>query len=167
MPFRLLSEYMRQVSIFLHILWLIGCGFWAYEFMSLEVRPRENMGLVLSDSRDALVILFFGIMAAGFVIFAVFFVLKLIYNLFHDGVESLFPLKWHSIIKPSTYLVLLFFASSFTGPIKVAGLTAYNQVSAVVRTSQQRDIIIRKDIPEDFERQLSDLLRSIESRNKE
>lgn len=167
MPCRLLSEYKRQISIFLHVLWLVGCGLWAYEFMTLKVQPRENAGLVLSDSRDALVILFFGIMAAGFVIFAAFFVVKLIYNLFHEGMESLFPAKWHTIVRPVSYLTLLYFAFSFTGPIKVAGLTAYNQVAAIVQTSQQRDIIIRKEIPEDFERKLNELIRLIDGSDEE
>jgi len=160
--FQLILEHKRPVSLFLYFLWLAGCGFWLYQLMITDVKPKENFGLVLTDSRDALAILCFGALGAVFVLAAVVFLIKFIYNLFHDGMESFFSVRWHAIVRPASYLLVLCCAFSFTGTIKSTGLTAYNQIAGLFRTSQQHSIILEKDIPDDLEKKLSGLMKMIE-----
>ena len=166
-PFQFFLEHKRQVAIFLYTAWLLGCGYWLYQLMIIDVKPNANLGLVLTDSRDALVILFFGTLGSVFVLFFAWFMIKFIYNLFHDGIESFFSSRWHSLVKPASYLVVLCFAFSFTGTIKAAGLTAYNQIVELVHTSKQHNIIIEKEIPDDLEKKLSRLMNIIEKDGQE
>ncbi len=166
-PFQLFIEYKRYIALVLYMIWLIGCGYWFYQLMIIDVKPKTDLGLILTDSRDALVILFFGAIGSIFVVFFVFFIIKLIYNLFHDGIESLFSVHWHSLVKPVCYLAILYVAFPFTGTIKVAGMTAYNQVAELIHTSRHRDIILEKEGPDDLEGKLNKLLKLIEKNKQE
>jgi hypothetical protein len=165
-PVQLLIEHKKHVSLVLYIVWIIGCCSWIYDMIFMDVSPRADMGMNINDSRDALAILFFGTIGSVFVSFFAFFIIKLIYNLFHDGVESFFSVKWHSLIKPVSYLVILYCAHSFTGAIKLAGMTAYNQVAGLVHTSRQNTLVIHKEAPADLEHKLNSLLKLIEKDEK-
>jgi hypothetical protein len=143
-------------------MWIIGCCFWIYDLIFMDVSPGADMGMSINDSRDALAILFFGTIGSVFVSFFAFFIIKLTYNLFHDGVESFFSVKWHSLVKPVSYLVILYCAHSFTGAIKLAGMTAYNQVAGLIHTSRQNTLVIQKEAPADLEHKLNNLLKMIE-----
>lgn len=166
-PFRLFIKYKKPVELFLYIMWLAGCGYWFYHLMITDVTPSDNLGLGVTDSRDALAILFFGTLGSVFVLFFVLFTIKFIYNLFHEGIESLFSVRWHSLVKPASYLVILCWAFSFTGTIKATGLAAYNQIAELFHTSQQHTLVVEKEIPEDLERKLSGLMKMIEKDEQE
>ncbi|MBI4681790.1 MAG: hypothetical protein HY757_01615 [Nitrospirae bacterium] len=166
-PFQLFIEYKRYIALSLYLIWLIGCGYWLYQLMIIDVKPGANLGLILTDSRDALVILFFGAIGSIFLIFFVFFIIKLIYNLFHDGIESHIPEQWHSLVKPVCYLVILYVAFPFTGTFKVAGMTTYNQVAELIHTSRHQDIIIEKAVTDDLEAKLNKLLKLVEKNKQE
>jgi hypothetical protein len=161
-PVHLLIEHKKHVSMFLYVMWIIGCCFWIYDLIFMDVSPGADMGMSINDSRDALAILFFGTIGSVFVSFFAFFIIKLTYNLFHDGVESFFSVKWHSLVKPVSYLVILYCAHSFTGAIKLAGMTAYNQVAGLIHTSRQNTLVIQKEAPADLEHKLNNLLKMIE-----
>ncbi len=165
--FQLVLEHKRPVALFLYIIWLAGCGCWFYHLMIIDVTPKDNLGLVVTDSRDALAILFFGALGSVFVLLFALFLIKFVYNLFHDGIESFFSVRWHSLVKPASYLVILCFAFSFTGQIKAAGLTGYKQVAELVHTSQQHTIVMDKETADDLERKLSDLMKTIRKDNQE
>jgi hypothetical protein len=166
-PFRLVQEHKRPIEYFLYAVWLAGCGHWFYQLMIIDVKPKENLGLVLTDPRDALAVLFFGTLGSVFVLLFASFIIKLIYNLFHDALESFFSIRWHSLVKPAAYLVILFFAFSFTGMVKTAGLTAYNQIAVLVNTSNRNSIISVKEIPDDLEKKLSGLIKMIEEGDRQ
>jgi hypothetical protein len=166
-PFQFLVRHKSHIELILYILWLIGCGYWGYRLIVIDAKPQTTWGINISDSRDAMVYLFFGLIGSVFVLFFVYFILKLFYNLFHEGIQSLFPIPWYSIVKPVSYLVILYFIFPFTGNIKAAGLTAYNEVVKLVHTSKQHDIVIEKEIPVDIEEKLSDLLNAFEKDKQE
>jgi hypothetical protein len=166
-PFQLIQEYKRPVALFLHIMWLAGFGYWCYHLMTISVRPKDNLGLVVTDSRDALAILFFGTLGVIFVLSFVFFIIKFIYNLFHEGIESLFSVRWHSLVKPVSYLVILCCAFSFTATIKATGLTAYNQIAELVHASQRHSLVVEKEMPDDLEKKLSSLIKILEKDGRE
>jgi hypothetical protein len=165
-PLRLFIEHKRQIALFLYITWLIGCGYWFYQLMIIDVKPKADPGLVLTDSRDALVLLFFGIIGFVFVAFFAFFAIKYIHNLFQGGIESLFSVRWHSVVKPVSYLVILYFSFSYIGTIKMAGLTAYSQVAEIVQKSKQHDVIIIKNNSEDVEEKVSGLLNLMDRKGQ-
>jgi len=166
-PFQLFLEHKRHVTIFLYTAWLSGCGYWLYQMMVADVKASPNFGLVLTDSRDALVILFFGALGSVFVLFFTWFMIKFIWNLFHHGIDSFFSVRWHSLVKPVSYLIILCFAFSFTGTIKATGLTAYKQISELVHTSRSHSLVVEKEIPDDLEKKLSSLMKIIEKDNQE
>ncbi|MEW6600985.1 MAG: hypothetical protein AB1499_08435 [Nitrospirota bacterium] len=165
--FQLIHRHKKSVAAVLNIIWIAGCGYWLYHMMNMDVKPKEDMGLVVTDSRDALTLLFFGALGFVFVLFFIFFVVKFVYNMFHDGIESCFSIRWHSIVKPVSYLMILYFVFPFTGTIKAAGLTAYNQVAGLLDTSLQHDLVIEKQIPDDLEKKLSGLMKLIEKDGQE
>lgn len=166
-PFQFILEHIRPVALFLYVILLVGCGYWFYELMIIDAKPKYSLGLVVTDSRDALAILFFGALGSVFVISFALFIIKFIYNLFHNGIESFFSNRWHALVRPASYLVILCFAFSFTGPIKTAGLTGYNQVAELVHTSRQHTIIMDKETADDLERKLSGLMKTIQKDNQE
>lgn len=166
-PFQFILEHKRPVALLLYVMWLAGCAYWFYELMIIDAKPKDNLGFVVTDSRDALAILFFGALGSVFVLSFALFIIKFIYNLFHNGIESFFSNRWHSLVRPASYLVILCFAFSFTGPIKTAGLTGYNQVAELVHTSRQHTIIMDKETADDLERKLSGLLKTIRKDNQE
>lgn len=166
-PFRLIDEYKRPIVFFLYLMWVAGCGYWVYQLMMVDAKPKDSLGLEMTDSRDALAILFFGTLFSVFVLFIAWFIIKFIYNLFHNGIESFFSVRWHSLVKPVSYLGILCLAFSFTGPIKAAGLTAYNQVAGLVHTSRRHTIVIDNETAGDIERKLSVLMKMIGKDNQE
>jgi hypothetical protein len=92
---------------------------------------------------------------------------KFLYNLYHDGIESLFSIRWHSLLKPAGYLVILYFVFPFTGTIKAAGLTAYNQIVELVHKSKQSSIVLEQEIPDDLEKKIPGLMKFIEKDGQE
>lgn len=165
--FQLVLEYKRPLAIFLYTIWLAGCGYWFYQLMIIDVTPKDNLGLVVNDSRDALAILFFGTIGAVFVLLLALFIIKFMYNLFHNGIETFFSVRWHSLVRPASYLLILCFAFLFTGTVKATGLTAYNQVAGLFHISKQHNIIIEKEVPDNLEKKLSELMKMIEKDRQE
>ncbi len=138
-------NYRGHIALFLYLLWLAGCGYWFYQLIIIDVRPITDLDLGISDPRDAVVIVSFSIFGFVFVSMFVFYIIKFIYNLFHGGIYFFFPVQWYPLVKSVSYLVILCFAFSFTANIKVAGLTAYNQVLELVNISRQHDPVIEID----------------------
>ena len=155
----LFMGHKHRIAFVIYLFCFAGSGYWLYHMAILDVQPASDLRFVLKDSREALVILFFGVLGLAFLIFFVLFIIKFLYNLFEGGIETLFASQWHSIVKPLGYLIILYFAFSFTGTIKVAGLTAYYQVADLVRVSNQHDFIIKRDMSMDAEEKMSMLLK--------
>ena len=162
-----INKHKDNIALILNTLLLAGCGYWVYQLIIIDVSPHNNWSIGISDSRDALALLFFGMYGFVFVLFFVWFIIKFIYNLFHDGIQSLFPVQWYSLTKPITYLMILCVAFSFTGNIKTAGLTAYSEVAALFHTSKQHAMVIERDDPESTGRKISKLLNLIGNKEKE
>jgi hypothetical protein len=157
--YELFMEHKNRIVFVIYLLCFAGSGYWLYHLTMLDVQPLPDFRFVLKDSREALVILFFGVLGLVFLIFFVLFLLKFLCNLFEGGIETLFASQWHSIVRPLGYLIILYFVFSFTGTIKVAGLTAYCQVADLVRVSNQHDFILKNDISLDAEEKMSMLLK--------
>jgi hypothetical protein len=145
-PIRWIIDNRERIALILYILWLAGCGYWIYEFILIEAGPRNDWIVTTNDTREALIFIVFGIFGCIFLSFLAFFLLKLIFNLYREGICSLFPTQWHSLIKPISYMILLCFAFEFLDDIKVIGLTAYEQVSHLLDTSGQHDEVIERNI---------------------
>jgi hypothetical protein len=112
--------------------------------------------IITNDPKDAMVFLYFGIFGAFYVALFAFMIINLLYNLFQSGIESVFSIRWYSIGKPLTYMLLLAFAFLYTSNIKAAGLTAYYQVSHMVNTSKKHEAMVEKSM-ENLKRLLYDL----------
>ncbi len=162
-----IARHMGRLSLCLYMVWLAGCGYWIYELIMLDVQLGAGWDLGISDSRDALVYLFFGLLGSIFVLFFVLFTAKLLYNLFQDGVESIFPDQWQSVARSTVYLAILMFAFSHTASIKAAGLSAFYQMSEIVDTSKNRSVIINKKVSvDDLEKKLNALMEMMEEKRK-
>jgi hypothetical protein len=155
-PVQLLTDYREQLSTFLYVLWLAGCGHWIYKVITADAKPIMEWMIITNDPKDAMVFLYFGIFGVFYVTLFAIMVVKLIYNLFQSGIESVFSIRWYSIGKPLTYMLLLAFAFSYTSNIKAAGLTAYYQVSHMVNTSKKHEAMVEKSM-ENLKRLLHDL----------
>jgi hypothetical protein len=155
-PVRLIDEHRERLATFLYVLWLAGCGHWIYKVITADAQPIMQWMIITTDPKDAMVFLYFGIFGAFYVTLFAFMIIKLVYNLFQSGIESVFSIRWYSIGKPLTYMLLLAFAFSYTGNIKAAGLTAYYQVSHMVNTSKKHEAMVEKSM-ENLKRLLSDL----------
>lgn len=162
-PVQFIARHKGHISLGLYILWLAGCGYWVYQLIIIDVKPGVGWDLGINDSREALVYLFFGLLGSIFVLFFVLFTLKLVFNLFQDGFESIFPDQWHSVAKSTIYLLILFCAFSYTGSIKAAGLTAYNQIAEIVNTSKNQNVVLKKEVTvDDLEKKLNALMKMME-----
>jgi uncharacterized membrane protein len=155
-PVQLLIDYREQLSTFLYVLWLAGCGHWIYKVITADAKPVMEWMIITNDPKDAMVFLYFGIFGAFYVTLFAFMIIKLIYNLFQSGIESIFSIRWYSIGKPLSYMLLLAIAFSYTSNIKAAGLTAYYQVSHMVDTSKKHETMVEKSM-ENLKRLLHDL----------
>jgi hypothetical protein len=157
-PVQWLVKHKEQIALFLYILWLAGCGYWFYQFLVIDVRPQTDWIFITDDTREAMVFVFFGSFGLVFVLAFVFFIVKLMYNLFHEGIQFLFPFQWFSLAKSISYLLVLGFAFIYIENIKVVGLTAYNQIDVIVHTSRQHD--------NEVEKNLNNLIRVIDKEKK-
>ena len=155
-PVRIINDQRERLATFLYVLWLAGCGHWIYKVITADAKPIMEWMIITNDPKDAMVFLYFGIFGAFYVTLFAFMIIKLIYNLFQSGIESIFSIRWYSIGKPLTYMLLLAFAFSYTSHIKAAGLTAYYQVSDMVDTSKKHEAMVEKSM-ENLKRLLHDL----------
>jgi len=155
-PVRMFIDHKEHIATFLYVLWLAGCGHWIYKVITADAKPIMEWMIITNDPKDAMVFLYFGIFGVFYVTLFAFMIIKLIYNLFQSGIESVFSIRWYSIGKPLTYMLLLAFAFSYTGNIKAAGLTAYYQVSHMVNTSKKHEAMVEKSM-ENLKRLLHDL----------
>ncbi len=142
----------RIVSLLL-LLWVVGCGFWVFKLITIDVLPRSNWLHLTDNPRDALVYLCFGTFGLVLIIVFASYIMKFIYNMLHGGFQSLLSNNMFSVLKPSIYIIALVFAFSYIEDIKAAGLTAYHQVNQLVDTSNQREAI-----KEDRSRSILDLI---------
>lgn len=161
-PVQLFITYRDQIALFLHILWIAGCGYWIYKFMVIKVHPLRYSFVMITDPQDARIFLSFGILGAVFIIMFSFFILKFIYNLFHGGIYKLLPTRWYSLGRSISYLIILSFAFTYIKHAKVAGLTIYNRVEEIVDISQQYDEIVLKNLSDTQE-----LFRKLDDRIEE
>ena len=166
-PFKWIINNNKRISSLLHVLWIAACGYFIYKVITADARAITSWNMRINDSREALVMIFFGIIASIFIFFLAFFILKLVYNLFIGGIEALFSMQWHPILKSISCLVLLLYAFSFTGNIKSIGLTAYNQFAGLVQTSRQHSLLIQKVSIDEMERKITSLLRVMEEEDEE
>jgi len=127
----------ERIASGLYYLWLAGCVYWVYQLSIVEATARSDWMYIIEDTREALTILFVGSFGLFYVVGIALFILKFIYNLFTEGIESLFPRQWHSVAKSFSYIIILGFSFLYIQNIKVAGLTAYDQVSQMVQTSDR------------------------------
>jgi hypothetical protein len=93
-----INKHKDNIALILNALLLAGCGYWVYQLIIIDVSPHNNWSIGISDSRDALALLFFGMYGFVFVLFFAGYIIKFIYNLFHGGIQSLFPVQWYSLI---------------------------------------------------------------------
>lgn len=132
----------ERIASGLYYLWLTGCVYWVYQLIIVKAKPRPDWLYIIEDTRDALMILFFGSFGLLFFVGIALFIFKFIYNLFTEGIESLFPRQWHSIARSASFIIILGFSFLYIHNIKVAGLTAYDQVSQLVRTSDRHEEVV-------------------------
>ena len=116
-----------------------------------------NWMIITGDPREALAFLLFGAFGFVYILFFVIFIVKLIYNLFHEGMQSIISDKWYSFAKSISYLLLLGLAFSYTENIKAAGLTAYTQAAHIIQTSKQNESMAAKRAAH-----LKDVMQAIE-----
>jgi hypothetical protein len=136
----------EKIAYGLYFLWLAGCAYWIYQFIIMDAVPRPDWLYIIEDTGEALMVLFFGSFGLLYVIGIALFIFKLIYNLFHGGIESIFPKQWQSAARSLSYLLILGISFMYIHSIKTAGLTAYSQVSQLMKTSDQHDQVVEKNI---------------------
>jgi hypothetical protein len=145
-PFKWIIEYKENIASILYLLWIIGCISWLYQLVIVDASPYMGGFFSIDDPRDAIVFLFFGTFGVIYFSFFAFFIIKLIHNMIRGGIDSLFPRKWYSMVRSIGLLICLHFAFIYIGHIKTAGLTAYTQVSQLVRVSNDHSLITKKKI---------------------
>ena len=158
-PVRLFITYRNHIALFLHIMWIAGCGYWIYKFMVIKVTPLKYSFVTITDPQDARIFLSFGIFGAVFIVLFSFFILKFIYNLFHGGIYKLLPTRWYSFGRSISYLIMLSLAFTYIKHAKVAGLTIYNRVEEIVDLSRQYDEIVLKNLSD-----VQELFRKLDDR---
>jgi len=155
-PVRIINDHREKLATFLYILWLAGCGHWIYKVFTADAQPIMQWLIITNDPKDAMVFLYFGIFGVFYAALFALMIMKLIYNLFQSGIESIFSIRWYSVGKPIVYMILLAFAFSYTNNIKAAGLTAYYQVSHMIHTSKKHEVMVEKSM-ENLKRLLHEL----------
>jgi len=150
-PMQWFIKYKDTIASLLLVLGILGCCFWFYLLIIINVTPYENWSFFPSinpqNPREALTILFFGTLACIFIIISGFFVLKFVYNILHGGIESFFPKEWNSLIKSIIILLLLYSAFLSIRKIKKTGLTAYYQVGEIVKIARKHKVIVNVNVP--------------------
>ncbi|UCH80932.1 MAG: hypothetical protein JSW20_14530 [Nitrospiraceae bacterium] len=136
----------EQIASCLFYLWIFGCAYWIHQLITIEARPRADWLYMIEDTREALMILFFGSFGLSYAAGIGLFICKLMYNLFHGGLESIFPRQWHSTARSFSYIIILGISFLYIQNIKIAGLTAYNQVSQLVQTSDRHEDVAEDNI---------------------
>ena len=136
----------EQIASCLFYLWILGCAYWIYQLINIEAQPRSDWLYMIEDTREALMILFFGSFGLLYAAGLVLYISKFMFNLYHGGLESIFPRQWHSAARSVSYIVILCFSFLYIQNIKVAGLTAYNQVSQLVQTSDRHEDVAEDNI---------------------
>ena len=134
----------ERIASGLYYLWLAGCVYWVYQLSIVEAAPRQDWMYIIEDTREALTLIFVGSFGLFYVAGIVLFICKFIYNLFTERIESLFPSQWHSVAKSASYIIILGFSFLYIQNIKVAGLTAYGQVSQLVQTSDRHVEVVEE-----------------------
>ena len=142
-PYQWFMEHKEHVAASLYIFWMAGCSFWVYKTVTTSVSAHTNVTLVTATPREALVYLFFGTFGLIFASLFACYILKFIYNLFHGGIHSLFSHQLHLLAKPVSYLILLYFAFVYTGPIKESGMKMYSHVAQLVHIAKQKEIAVK------------------------
>ncbi len=132
----------ERIASAIHCLWLAGCVYWVYQLIIVEAKPRPDLLYTFKDTSEALMILFFGSFSLLYVVSIALFIFKFIYKLFTEGIESILPGQWHSVAKSAGYIVILGFSFLYIHNIKVAGLTAYQQVTRLVQTSERHEEVV-------------------------
>ncbi len=135
----MVNENQKYIAWAFYALLIAGCGFWLYQLAIIDVKPSANLLFSTQDTRDALVVIIFGLIAVLFVFVIGFFLLKLISNLYIEGISSVFPKISDSIIKSISCLIMLGVAFLFIENVKATGLTAYQQVTEVLEVATQHD----------------------------
>jgi len=134
----------ERIASGLYCLWLAGCVYLVYQLIIVEAKPRPDLLYTIEDTSEALMILFFGSFSLLYIVGIALFICKFIYNLFTEGIESLFSGQWHSVAKLASYIIILGFSLLYIQNIKVAGLTAYQQVARLVQTSERHEEVVDK-----------------------
>ncbi len=134
----------ERLGSILFLLWIGGCSFWVYQLATISATPRANWINLTDSPREALIYLSFGAFGLIFSLVFASYLTKFIYNILHDGIQSLFSSNTFSAVKSLIFTIVLIFAFSYIKDIKSAGLTAYNQVNQLVYTSRQHEIIVEK-----------------------
>ncbi len=135
------NENQKYIAWIFYALLITGCGYWLYQLVIIDVQPHADLPFNTQDTKDALVLIIFGLVGVLFVLFAGFFLLKLISNLYIEGISSVFPNLSDSIIKSISCLIILGVAFLFIENVKAAGLTAYMQVTDVLEVASKHDEI--------------------------
>ncbi len=133
------NDHLQYISWIFYALLIAGSGYWIYQLVIIDVQPLANLPFSTKDTKDALVVMVFGIFAAALVCIIGFFLFKFICNLFLDGINNIFPIRSHSLVKSISCLVILGVAFLFIENVKATGLTAYKQVTEVLHVAKQHD----------------------------
>ncbi len=120
-PVQWLLIHEEQIASGLYFLWLAGCVYWVHQLIIVDAKPRPDLLYIIEDTSEALMILFFGSFSLLYIIGIAIFICKFIYNLFTEGIESLFSGHWHTVAKSASYIIILGFSLQYIQNIKVAG----------------------------------------------
>lgn len=161
-PIKWIFTYRNHIALFLHVLWIAGCGYWIYRLLKIRVTPSTFTFVTITDPQDARIFLFFGVFGGFFIIFFFLFAFKFIYNLFHDGIYRILPMQWYSLGKSISYLIILGFAFMYIKHVKIAGLTIYNRITEIASISEQHDEVVLEKLSD-----LQELLKGLDDRKKE
>ncbi len=153
-----INDHLHYIAWIFYALLIAGSGYWIYQLIIIDVQPQANLPFSTKDTKDALVIMVFGIFLAALVCIIGFFLLKFICNLFLDGINNIFPIRAHSLVKSISCLAILGVAFLFIGNVKATGLTAYKQVTEVLHVAQQHDEVTVENYKRkvELERKLKD-----------
>lgn len=145
-PVRWFLDHQRHIAWVMYVLLMAGGGYWVYHMSVIDARPQTDLIFSARDTRDALVYAVFGIFGIGAASLAFFFILKFIFNVFHEGIYNSFPAGSQPLVKAVCGLTILSLAFLYAGNIKAAGLTAYEQVTGIVHAARQHDDVAAQNV---------------------
>jgi len=140
-----LIEHKSTLAYHLHMLWIMGCGYWLYKFIKISVTPQRKFLLFTPgtmSSRESITILFFGIFAVIFIIILALFLFKFVYNLIKKEIMLFFPKELHSFIAPLVLLTILFFFFLSIENIKIGGFAAYYNINELVNVAKNHSLTL-------------------------